>query len=53
MHISERHGICSEFLSGVINVEKKEKNVLMAHFHKDFRPHSLMPFDLRPEFCAK
>ena len=54
MHISVRHDIFYNFSSGVINVKNKEKNpAFVAHFHKVFRPHPLMPFDLPPRFCAK
>ena len=31
----------------------KGKNFFVAHFHNAFRPRPLIPFDLRPEFCAK
>ena len=53
MHIIVRHDLFYIFLSGVINVENKEKSVFAAHFHKVFRSRLLAHFDLRREFCAK
>ena len=54
MHISVRHDVFHNFLSAVINVQNKRQNpFLVAHFHKFFRPHPLMPFDARLTFCAK
>ena len=31
----------------------KEKNIFVAHFHKDFKPRPLTSFNLSPEFCTK
>ena len=33
--------------------KKKKKNVFVVYFRKAYGPRSLMPYDLRSEFCAK
>ena len=34
-------------------MSKIKKNVFVAHFGEAFTPHSLILFNLRPEFCTK